>query len=283
MKIGLVLSGGLAKGAYQIGALKAISEYFRPEEIEYISSSSVGALNAYAFSSGNLSLGEEMWLGILPEGERKPVTKIMKSDYLRECTLKLAMRQVASAKHYVSLFRLKEMDVLYLDVKSKEEKETALYLQASVSMPVFSRGVKINGKKYYDGGTVDNIPVYPLLSHNPDYIIAVYFDEYFSFEKTEINGKIIKIPFGKDDKVKHNSVWFTKAGTEHMIAEGYTRAKAVLERVFESGTANTEKIYEKISELDGEHPERRLRVTVDAAISALNKVARLISKRRIVD
>lgn len=29
--IGLVLSGGMVKGAYQIGALKAISEYIQPK------------------------------------------------------------------------------------------------------------------------------------------------------------------------------------------------------------------------------------------------------------
>ena len=283
MNIGLVLSGGLAKGAYQIGALRAISEYFRPEEIEYISSSSVGALNAYAFSSDNLALGEKMWRGIVKESERLPVTKIMKSDYLKQCTAELAKGQLLSGKHYISLFKLKDMDVSYLDLKNKDEEHTALYLHAAVSMPVFSRGVKIDGKKYYDGGTVDNIPVYPLLQHGLDYIIAIYFDEYFSFEKTEINEKIIKIPFGKDTKAKHNSVWFTKAGTEHMIAEGYTRAKSVLERVFDCGTADAERIYGKIAELDAEHPDRRLRVTVDAAISALNKVARFVSKRRIVD
>ena len=283
MKIGLVLSGGLAKGAYQIGALRAISEYFSPEDIEYVSSSSVGALNAYAFSSDSLGEGEEMWLNLVPEGERKLVTKVMKSDYLKECTRRLSERSVLSEKHYVSLFRLKEMDLLYLDIKGKESGLCDLYLQASVAMPVFSRAVKIDKKKYYDGGTVDNIPVYPLISHNPDYIIAVYFDEYFSFEKTEVNDKIIKISFGKDEKIKRNSIWFTKEGTEHMIAEGYTRAKSVLERVFSDGIEDTEKIYGKIRELDSEHPEKKLRVTVDVAISCLNKMAKLISKRKIVD
>ncbi|MBQ7363864.1 MAG: patatin-like phospholipase family protein [Clostridia bacterium] len=283
MKIGLVLSGGLAKGAYQIGALRAICEYFKPEDIEYISSSSVGALNAYAFSSDNLEVGARMWEELTPGDEKKLVTKVMKSDYLKGCTLGLAQKHVLSKKQYVSVFRLKEMDVLYVDVGHKEPDEAALYLQAAVAMPVFSRAVKINKKKYYDGGTIDNIPVFPLLKHNLDYIICIYFDEYFSFEKTDVDDKIIKITFGRDEKVMANSIWFTKEGTERMMQEGYERAKEVLDRVFAEGTDNLPKIYGHIKELDDEHPERKLRVTVDVAIGCLNKMAKFISKRKIID
>lgn len=283
MKIGLVLSGGLAKGAYQIGALRAISEYFKPEDIEYISSSSVGALNAYAFSSDNLDVGARMWEDLTPGDEKILVTKVMKSDYLKGCTLGLAQKHVLSRKQYVSVFRLNKMDVLYVDVGHKEPAETALYLQAAVAMPVFSSAVKINRKKYYDGGTIDNIPVFPLLRHKLDYIICVYFDDYFSFEKTEIDDKIIKITFGADDRGKAKSIWFTKEGTEHMMEEGYERAKAVLDRVFADGVDNLPKVYEHIRELDAEHPERKLRVTVDVAIGCLNKMTKFISKRRIID
>ena len=47
MHIGLVLSGGMGKGAYQIGALTAIDEFFNPSEFEYVSAASIGVLNMY--------------------------------------------------------------------------------------------------------------------------------------------------------------------------------------------------------------------------------------------
>ena len=283
MKVGLVLSGGLAKGAYQIGALKAISECFEPGEIEYISSSSVGALNAYAYASGNLEAGKNMWLGLVPEGEKQLVTKVMKSDYLKDCTLDLAKSRLG-VKQYVSVFRLKEMDVLYVDISGKDEEETALYLQAAVAMPVFSRAVKIHGKKYYDGGTIDNIPVYPLVQHDLDYIICVYFDEYnYSFESTGFDDKIIKITFNDDEKIMSNSLWFTMESTEKMFRDGYDRAKEVLDLVFSDGKDEPEKVYAKIKELDALNPDKKLRVTVDVAIHNLNKMMKLISKRQIVD
>lgn len=284
MKIGLVLSGGLAKGAYQIGALRAISEYFKPEEIEYISSSSVGALNAHAFSSDNLDAGAEMWRGLTPGDERKPVTKVMKSEYLKGCTVGLAEKPLLTKKQYVSVFRLKEMDVLYVDVTQKDKEETALLLQASVAMPVFSKAVKIDGKKYYDGGTIDNIPVFPLMKHDLDYIICIYFDEYnYSFEGSEFNDRIIKITFNDNEKIMSNSIWFTKEGTEKMMKDGYDRAKEVLDLVFREGTDNLPVIYKNIKELDALNPDKKLRVTVDVAIHSLNKMMKLISKRRIIE
>ena len=54
--IGLVLSGGMAKGAYQIGALQAIDEFFKPSDFSFISSASIGALNSYAYLTHNINI-----------------------------------------------------------------------------------------------------------------------------------------------------------------------------------------------------------------------------------
>ncbi|WP_351089160.1 patatin-like phospholipase family protein [Shewanella sp. S1-49-MNA-CIBAN-0167] len=64
MKVGLVLSGGGAKGAYQVGVLKALKEL--KIEVHAISSASIGALNgailasADTFDDGIANL-EEIW------------------------------------------------------------------------------------------------------------------------------------------------------------------------------------------------------------------------------
>lgn len=282
MKVGLVLSGGLAKGAYQIGALRAISEYFKPEDFECISASSVGSLNAYAYASNNLDEGAAMWTGLTPsDDDKKLVTKVMRSDYLKGVTVGLSQKRLSTNKLYLSLFRLKEMDVIYLDINNVPEEDMSLYLQASVAMPVFSKAVKIHKKKYYDGGTVDNIPVYPLMKFDLDYIICVYFDQYnYSFETPGFDNKIIKITF---DDTESKSIWFTKEGTDKMMKDGYDKAKAVLDHVFSDGTDNLEKIYENIETLNALHPSKQLRVTVDVAIHNLNKLMKVVSKRQIID
>lgn len=65
MKVGLVLSGGGAKGAYQVGVLKALAEL--GTEVHAVSGASIGSLNgAILASSSSLKEGaarlEEIWL-----------------------------------------------------------------------------------------------------------------------------------------------------------------------------------------------------------------------------
>lgn len=284
MKIGLVLSGGFAKGAYQIGALRAIREYFEPGEIEYVSASSIGSFNSFIFSCDCIDEGEKMWLGITPDGGKKLVTRLIKSDYLKGIAAKLSREKLLSKKHYVSLFRLKKMDVSYIDVANMEPDDISLRLQAAIALPVFTTGVKINGERFYDGGTVDNIPVYPLTQHDLDYIICIYFDEYnYSFEDPTFDDKIIKITFDDDDKIMSNSIWVTKEGTENMISDGYIRAKYVLDLVFEGGTQDKEKVYEQIQKLNALYPDKQLRITTEVAVHKLNKMMKTFSKRRIIE
>ena len=52
MNVGLVLSGGGAKGAYQIGMLRALEELGISRQISVISGTSIGAFNALAYAVG---------------------------------------------------------------------------------------------------------------------------------------------------------------------------------------------------------------------------------------
>ncbi len=62
MGLGIVLSGGGARGAYQIGVWRALRELGCEKEIAVATGSSVGALNAAMFVQGNLERAEAMWL-----------------------------------------------------------------------------------------------------------------------------------------------------------------------------------------------------------------------------
>ncbi|MBR1615369.1 MAG: hypothetical protein IJ673_07780, partial [Treponema sp.] len=90
LRIGLVLSGGMAKGAYQMGALKAIDEFFGDGEIVALSSASIGVLNAFAFANGIVDEGISMWKNIMNGQKRIFITSILKGEYLQESIKKLA-------------------------------------------------------------------------------------------------------------------------------------------------------------------------------------------------
>lgn len=59
--IGLCLSGGGAKGAYEIGVMKAIEEKNLSPNIKSISGTSVGALNGTLFASVGAEEAEKLW------------------------------------------------------------------------------------------------------------------------------------------------------------------------------------------------------------------------------
>lgn len=60
-QIGLVFSGGGAKGSYQIGVWKALRELGLESSITHVSGTSVGALNACFFSIGEFDRAVEAW------------------------------------------------------------------------------------------------------------------------------------------------------------------------------------------------------------------------------
>lgn len=65
--MGLVLAGGGGKGAYQIGVWKYLHEYGLDQYVQGVSGTSVGALNAALFVSGNYEKAERLWLDIEPQ------------------------------------------------------------------------------------------------------------------------------------------------------------------------------------------------------------------------
>ena len=65
-EIGLVLSGGGGKGAYEVGVWKAMQEYGIAQKVSVISGSSVGGLNAALFAMKELPEIESIWRDIVP-------------------------------------------------------------------------------------------------------------------------------------------------------------------------------------------------------------------------
>ena len=65
--IGLVLAGGGGKGAYQIGVWQYLREAGLEKNVCAVSGTSVGALNAALFVTGDLERAEKIWRNMKPE------------------------------------------------------------------------------------------------------------------------------------------------------------------------------------------------------------------------
>ena len=59
--IGLVLSGGGGKGAYQVGVLKALAENGLLDDVTAISGASIGAVNAMLYAMEDIELMYKAW------------------------------------------------------------------------------------------------------------------------------------------------------------------------------------------------------------------------------
>ncbi len=282
MNIGLVLAGGMAKGAYQVGALRALSNYVPLNEIEYMSCASIGVLNGYAYATGNLDKAEQMWMNFCEDGEKLLINQVLRSNYLQESILNICdPEKPIDPTFYCSLLDFGRRNIVYKDLSSVDMDQLPLYLKASVAMPIFNRSVAIDDTSYFDGAMIDNIPVYPLIAHNLDYIICVYFDDTcYKFESTYFDNKVIKITFPCESMLKQSLV-FKRDGIVQMIEDGYERTMQLLEPIFSEGYANLEHIYNAI-EYANKNTKNSLRITGDVLTTNFNKITQKLTRKKVM-
>ena len=281
MNIGLVLSGGMAKGAFQIGALRALRKYIPLEEIKYMSCSSIGVLNGYAFAVDRLDKAEQMWKNICNEDARFLIGQILRSSMLQNHIVNIHDNEkMPDFPFYCALLDMNCRNIVYKDLSSVENEQISQYLKASVAMPIYNRAVKIDGAAYFDGAMVDNIPVYPLLNAPLDYVICIYFDDVcYKFENACFDKRVIKITFPCSGGLKRSLV-FKQDGIEKMIRDGYERTVELIEPIFLNGYQDLEYIYQAIGNTSKEN--RRLRITGDVLVTNLNKITQQLAKRKIM-
>ena len=186
-KIGLVLSGGGAKGAYEAGVWAGLEQIGLTPSIDGIIGASVGALNAVLFDNSDTETAANIWLnlkksdllnidkaevaamllsplfamyrasiwGILLGGSfsQKRLEAIMKEhiDFSRGTRSLYAVCTHAADLHSSEVFSLSEYE-------PELRKQIVL---ASSALPLIYKGIfglQINGTGYLDGGISDNTP-----------------------------------------------------------------------------------------------------------------------------
>ena len=189
---GIVLEGGGARGAYQIGAWKALKE--AGIRIKGISGASVGALNGALMCMDDLEKAEHIWENIsyskvmdVDDGIMEKMMSLnLKTEDFQE--IAGAIKRIFADKGldvtplrnlitetvdeekirnsprdlFVVTYSLSDMKKMLIDVKALPEGQIGDMLLASAYFFAF-KNEKLGGKRYMDGGSVDNVPVEPLL------------------------------------------------------------------------------------------------------------------------
>lgn len=218
---GIVLEGGGAKGAYQIGAWKALRE--EGIRIKGIAGASVGSLNGAMICMDDLEKAEEIWKDIeysrVMDVSDETIKALKKKDFkslnMQELLnsgvqfikdggfdvtpLKNLIAEVVGDESrirqserelYAVTYSVSELKELAVDVKSGEEGSVKDMLLASAYFLAF-KNEKLGGKRYLDGGGTNNVPVNVLLDKGYEDIIVIRIYGWgFDSEK------VTKIPEG---------------------------------------------------------------------------------------
>lgn len=197
---GLVLEGGGAKGAYQIGAWKALKE--AGVKIKGIAGTSVGALNGALICMGDIETAENLWKNIsyskimsvddevvekvfqhkkISREELRGMTERLAGGGLDVTPLKELIAQSIDEEKiqnspidlYVLTFSVDEFRELDIDIKEAEPELIKDYLLASAYVfPIF-KNEKLHGKTYIDGGAINNVPLGSLIQREYKDIIVI--------------------------------------------------------------------------------------------------------------
>jgi NTE family protein len=189
---GLVLEGGGARGAYQIGAYKALME--EGFTFNGVSGTSIGALNGALIVQGDATRAYELWEDLHPselfgvplnswnllmDGDFqfsdipelfKTLQSLVRSKGLDTQKVKTLLKQII----FEDKLRNSPMDFGFVTYSLSDRKaleyykedipqdEMIDYLMASANLPIF-QVEKLGGKILIDGGVSDNLPVQLLL------------------------------------------------------------------------------------------------------------------------
>lgn len=217
-KVGLVLSGGGAKGFAHIGVLKVIEEAGLP--IDYIGGTSMGSIIGGLYSIGyspkmmQQIVEEQNWDAIMSDAiPQKYISiddKMLDRHYLATFPLRNKKIQMKSsiydgeminlllARFTSPVYKIRnydELSVPFLCVAADLESSDAYEMtkgnlqrsiRASMSIPFYFSPVEVDGRLLIDGGLRNNFPVPNVRQKGVDIIIGVDVQRDFH-KKDELN------------------------------------------------------------------------------------------------
>lgn len=194
---GVVLAGGGTKGAYQVGAWKAIKEL--EIKVKGVVGASIGSLNGALFLQDDMEKTESLYNNIKitdvmevegsVDSEKNifniaNITRLTKeyaeqkglsNEPLRRTIEKyIDIDKVYSSNIDFGLVTLNAKDRTPVELFKKDIKKDQFvdFLLASSCFPIF-KPQKIGDKEYLDGGLYDNIPINMLIKNNYKNILVL--------------------------------------------------------------------------------------------------------------
>jgi NTE family protein len=279
LDVGIVFSGGFAKGAYEIGFCKAILEYIKMKNIKAVSGASIGALNAYGFINNRLDYLCDIWKSLEFNSAREFFIKQNKRDIIYDYIsgLVCANSETSDSSCYLNYIKVPNVTLCYKDVNKEEQNVQRELLKASIAVPTLYKPIFVQDNYYIDGAFLDNSPITPLQNENLDLIFVLRFDHASeNYLNLNTDATIIEIVF-EDDKKLNDYFYFNKKLTKRLIHEGYKQSKAILENVFKFGS-ELEYIKSVANVYNKESNKNFFPRSGEEVVSKINKLNRIFKK-----
>jgi NTE family protein len=272
MERALILSGGGARGAFQVGVLRYLQEVNWTPDM--ICGSSVGAVNASALGSG-MSLDQiaHFWLAyerqkmfcftpqkfimsLLSRRKFSPMSDTSPLESLLESHVDPEALRRSRTKIVIAAVNMRTSQLTYFD----QSEISVRHVMASSAIPMVFPWQFIDGEPYWDGVTLGNTPIMPALERGAKEIIAVLLSPVGAFpqplprthmqvaelifEQSLVSSYCMAVNHLADKKVLIRTVApeqmlgfrsilnFTPGNAKRLIQEGYDSAKKQLDGFF---------------------------------------------------
>lgn len=249
MNIGLVLSGGVGKGAYHAGFLKALNEEIRctPNQVTSISCASIGMFGGYAYAANKLDLLYDIWSQIHFDSVADVMYNVWFKHLLRDIIKTLVCEgDNLRIPMYAPICYLPFLHMDYCRLLGSYNKKWRSFILGAASYPFVSGGIHFfRGQLVIDGGIMDNIPVVPLLHHEkPDVIMVLHFVAGYKPRKshTLYGIPIIDYDISLNSIHRKHSFDFHGDVLNARIQDGYEYGQYICSKLFNNGQNSLEEL-----------------------------------------
>lgn len=282
-KVGVVLSGGGAKGYAHIGVLKKIEE--AGIKIDYIGGTSIGAIVGGLYASGytadeleKIMYSLDLTNMIMNEKSRRELPffdKSYREKYILELpfdNFKLGFPNAISSgqgtvdeltylfRHVHDVTDFNKLPIPFVCVATKLSNGEAVVFRngylpqvvmASGAYPSLLEPVIINGEKYIDGGVRNNFPVQEVIDMGADIIIGVDLQEGLLDDDqlnsaTKVIEQIISYEIAESSKIQAEKVDLTiKPNIEGFSVTSFD----LKDEIINSGKKAATEVFDQLKEI----------------------------------
>lgn len=197
-RLGLVLSGGSSRCAFQVGVIETLMELdVRPALCVAVSG---GVWNGAALSAGTAHRLRHYWRAFarMPYFDARNLLREHSPYRFAEIHRRTFSRYVGAERLQrpealpllVGMTRLRDRQAAYFDVRTAEDPLTLL-LASNYLPPFYTHAPLIAGERYGDGGLADNIPYERAFAEGCDIVVLVTM-------KGESEGSLYRSPQDPD-------------------------------------------------------------------------------------